>query len=451
MVVEKSIKNLEGSQVALTLTVDAESIEKAYQAKMKKYQANIQLDGFRKGKAPISVIERKYGDAIREESTFEALEENLKEAIDSIDEKDRPLAYSTPVLQDEETLLPFKKDENVTFTVHYDVYPTLKVENYKGREIAFEGAEVTEADVNEELDKIRDQNAIVKTKNGKAAKDNVVTVDYVELDENGEEKADTKREGFTFTIGSGYNYYRIDEDIIGMKKGEEKVIEKQYAEDDVTFKGAKVTLKVVMNEVKKREVPELTDELAQDVKDDYKTVEDLVNGTKAKLEGELADNMKNDKIAALMASLVEETKFDVPASMVDIELDQSWRRFVQQSGLEEEKLLQFFSMQNQTKESIVAEWRPAAEKNIREQVILEEIKKAEDFPLDEEEFKKACDEQLKNIKDEGNMDYYRNMIKDDMQFAKVVPFLLENNTFKSEKNHSYKEYMQKKNDAAMGL
>ena len=152
-----------------------------------------------------------------------------------------------------------------------------------------------------------------------------------------------------------------------------------------------------------------------------------------------------------MATLVEETKFDVPASMIDIELDQSWRRFVQQSGLEEEKLLQFFQMQNQTKESIVGEWRPAAEKNIREQVILEEIKKTEDFALDEEEFKKACDEQLKNIKDEGNMDYYKNMIKDDMQFAKVVPFLLENNTFKSEKNLSYKEYMQKKNDAAMGL
>lgn len=447
MVVEKSIKSLEGSKVALTLTVDAASIEEAYQKKMKKYQANIQLDGFRKGKAPLSVIERKYGEAIREESTFEALEENLKTAIDTLEEKDRPLAYSTPVLQDEEKLVPFKKDENVTFTVHYDVYPTLKVENYKGRDIDFAGAEVTDADVQAELDKIRDQNAIVKTKDSEIAMGDIVTLDYAELDENGEVKADTKREGFTFTLGTGYNYYRIDEDLVGLKKGDEKVIDKKYADDDVTFKGAEVKLSVKVCEVKFRELPELDDELAQDVNEAYKTVDDLKKGTREKLEKELEESLKNDKITTLLGILTEETKFDVPASMIDIELDQSWRRFVQQSGLEEAKLLQFFQMQNQSKEGIIEEWRPSAEKNIREQLILEQIKREENFELDEEEFKKACDEQLANIKDQENIEYYKNMIKDDMQFAKVVPFLLENNNFKSSENVSYKEYQEKKYSA----
>ncbi len=443
MVVEKSIKGLANSQLALTVTVDAASVEDAYQAKLKKYQANLQLDGFRKGKAPVSIVERKYGDAIREESTFECLEENLKQAIDTLEDKDKPLAYSTPVLQDEEKLIPFKKGEGITFTVHYDVYPAIEVKDYKAREVEVTKVEISDSDVNDEIEKLRDQNAIVKTKDGAIEKGDIVTLDYAELDEEGNPIADTERKNFTFTLGTGYNYYRIDDDLVGLKKGDEKVIEKKYADDDVTFHGEKKNIKVKVDEVKFRELPEVDADFCQDVKEEYKSVDDLKKGLREKLEKEVDEALKNDKINALLALLVEETKFDVPASMVDVELDHSWRNFVQQSGLEESKLLQFFSMQNQTKDGIMAEWRPAAEKNLREQLILEEIKKKEDFKVDEEEFKKTCDEQLKNITDEKSKEYYENMIKDDMQFKMVVPFLLENNTFKTKETKSYKEFMNK--------
>lgn len=443
MVVEKSIKGLANSQLALTVTVDAASVEDAYQAKLKKYQANLQLDGFRKGKAPVSIVERKYGDAIREESTFECLEENLKQAIDTLEDKDKPLAYSTPVLQDEEKLIPFKKGEGITFTVHYDVYPAIEVKDYKAREVEVTKVEISDSDVNDEIEKLRDQNAIVKTKDGAIEKGDIVTLDYAELDEEGNPIADTERKNFTFTLGTGYNYYRIDDDLVGLKKGDEKVIEKKYADDDVTFHGEKKNIKVKVDEVKFRELPEVDADFCQDVKEEYKSVDDLKKGLREKLEKEVDEALKNDKINALLALLVEETKFDVPASMVDVELDHSWRNFVQQSGLEESKLLQFFSMQNQTKDGIMAEWRPAAEKNLREQLILEEIKKKEDFKVDEEEFKKTCDEQLKNITDEKSKEYYENMIKDDMQFKMVVPFLLENNTFKTKETKSYKEFMNR--------
>ena len=142
-----------------------------------------------------------------------------------------------------------------------------------------------------------------------------------------------------------------------------------------------------------------------------------------------------------MAKISAECSFAVPASMIDMEVEQSWNKFVSQSGMPEEQLMAFFKMQNQTKEGIMAEWREPAEKNLREQLILEEIKKKEDFALDQEEYEKACEEQLKSIQDENTKEYYKTMIKDDMQFAKVVPFLLENNTFKSGAKVSYKEFM----------
>ena len=378
MIVKQSTKALENSQLELTITVDSASIEEAYQNRLKKYQQELQIPGFRKGKTPISVIEKKYGDSIREESTFASLENALEEAYKSMDDKEKPLPYSTPVLQDEESLIPFKKGEDVTFSVHYDVRPSFDVENYKGREIEVESVEVTDADVDTEIQKLRDQNAIVKTKEGALEKGDIATIDYVELDEDGNEKSSTERKGFTFTLGTGYNYYMIDEDIVGMKKGDERVIEKTYKEDETSpLAGKSVKLRVKVNEVKLRELPELDDDFAQDVKEEYKSVADLKKATKEKLEKEVEDALKNIKMNSLMDKLVEETKFSVPESMIKTQLEQAWRNFIQQSGLDEKTFNKFMEMQSQSKDQILQEWRPSAEKELREQLILDAIKDKE--------------------------------------------------------------------------
>ena len=161
------------------------------------------------------------------------------------------------------------------------------------------------------------------------------------------------------------------------------------------------------------------------------------------LEKEVDDALKNIKINSLMDKLVEETKFDVPESMIKTQLEQAWRNFIQQSRLDEKTFNKFMEMQSQSKDAILEEWKPSAVKELREQLILDAIKNKENFALDEEEFKKACDEQLKNVSEE-NKEFYKDMIKDDMQFAKVVPFLLENNKFKDGKEKkSYKEFFNK--------
>ncbi len=444
MIVKQSTEALENSQLALTITVDSKSIEEAYQERLKKYQKELTLPGFRKGKAPVSVLENKYGDSIREESTFALLESSLEEAYKTMDDKEKPLPYSTPVLQDEEKLIPFKKDEDITFTVHYDVRPQVNVENYKGREIEVDGVTVEESDVDAEINKLREQNAIVRTKDGALEKGDIATIDYVELDGDGNEVASTERKGFTFTLGSGYNYYMIDEDITGMKKDEEKVIEKTYSED-VTgpLKGKSVKLKVKVNEVKMRELPELDDDFAQDVKEEYKSMADLRNATRAKLEKEVEDALKEIKITSLMNKLVEETAIAVPASMLNAQLEQNWRQFMQQSGLDEKTLTKFMQMQGESKESIIEQWKPAAENELKQQLILDAIKDKENFEVNGEEFNKRCEEELKNVPEESK-DFYKDMLKDDMQFAMVVPFLLENNTFKSsETKKTYKEFFNK--------
>ncbi len=195
--------------------------------------------------------------------------------------------------------------------------------------------------------------------------------------------------------------------------------------------------------VKFRDIPELDDEFAQDVKEEYKTVDDLVKATREKLQGALDAKLENEKLNALSEALLEKATIAVPPqSMIDMEVEQSWKRYIQQIGLSEEQILQFLKFQNQTKEDITAPpWREAAAKSLRIQLIMEKIKEAEEFPVEEEEVNKVVEEQLKEITDQAQRDYYRTMIEDDLRFQKIAPFLQENNTFEEGEEVAYETFM----------
>ena len=442
MITEKSVKELENSQAALTLTLDAASIEEAYSKRIQKYAKELTIPGFRKGKVPASVIERKFGDQIREESTFDTMEEALKEAYASLDKKDMPLVFSTPVLQDEEKLLPFKKDSDITFTVVYDVMPRFELPQYTGLEVDVPSIEITDADIDKEIERYREQNAIVRTKDGAAASGDVVTIDYAELDADGNDIASSKRDGFTFTLGSGYNFYKLDSDIEGMKAGDEKKVTKTYTEEDNVpgYAGKTVTLRVKLDTLKSRELPAVDDDFAQDIKDEYKTVADLRAGIKEKFEKTASDAITREKEDAIMKKLAGEADFVIPESMIKAELDSRWRNFVRQMGVSEEQVEKFMQMQGSTKEAIQNEWRDDAISTIRTQLIMDKIREKENFEISDEELNAECEKQLKNVPD-SEKDSYKDMIKDEMQFAKVLPFLLEKNTFKDGEKKSYSEYL----------
>ena len=228
-----------------------------------------------------------------------------------------------------------------------------------------------------------------------------------------------------------------------MAKGDEKDIEKSYTEADNIpgYAGKTVKLHVKVTEVKVRELPAVDDDLAQDIKEEYKTVDDLKKGIREDLEKRLENALKNEKSNLLLDKIIAEVSFPLPESMVQAQLDSQWRNFVRQSGLTEEQITKFMEMQGSTKESIQKDWREGTEKEIRTELILDKIREKENFEVDEEEFKKACDEQLKNIPEEDR-DSYKDMIRNEMQYAKVLPYLLENNTFKENGKKSYGEYME---------
>ncbi len=443
MIAKQEVKELENSQVELIVTLEQKALQDEYNKVLNKYMKSVQLPGFRKGKAPKNLLENKIGDGMREESVYTLIDTAVQKAIEEVEQKFRPLPYSTPSLQNEESIST-EIDKDLTFSVVYDIFPQFEVPEYKGLTVDVENVIVGDEEVNSEIEKLRDQNAMVIEKDKEVESGDILTVDYVELDENKEEVAGTSRKDFVFTVDSGSNFYHIDKDVIGMKKGEEKLITKTYGEEHDTpeYVGKTITLQVKLNQVKVRDVPELDDEFAQDVSEEYKTVEDLINGTKNKLQSGLESHLKETKLNHLIEALLEKTTINVPSSMINAEVDSSWRRFVSQSGMNEEQVLTYLSFSGQTKETFTAEWAKPAESTLKGQLLIEKIKEKENFEVSDEEVNEQVELQLKDIQDEKTIEYYKEMIKDDIQTRKASEFLLENNTFNGTKEISYTEFMQ---------
>ncbi len=442
MIADQKVRELENSAVEMTITVPQGALADEYQKILQKYMKTLQLPGFRKGKVPATVLEKKIGDGMREEAVYGVVDEAVKEALEAVEEKYRPLPYSTPEFVDE-AALPKTLDADLVFAIKYDIFPLFEVPAYTGITAEIPKVEISEDIVARELEKLREQNALVVEKTGPAADGDIVTVDYVELDTDGQAIETTDRKDFVFTLGSGTNFYKIDTDVAGMAKGETKTITKTYAEDhdQPEYAGKTISLRITVKQVKVREVPALDDDFAQDVSEEYKTVADLIAATKAKLENGLKSHLEENKLNSLFDKILENVTISLPESMINTEVDSSWKKFVSQSGMPEAQILKFLEFQGQSKADFTKSWRESAAKTLRIQLVMEKVKEKENFALDAAEVDAIAAEQLKDVTDEKMKDYYRAAIEDDMKFKKAGEFLLANNTITEGAVVSYDEFM----------
>ncbi len=308
---EKKLEKLEHSKVRMTATVPMADVKSVYDEMMADYVKSVRIDGFRKGHVPPSVLERKFGDSLR----LEAMSRVLEKAVDAAlaDAEEKPLAYEAPALEGEPE---FALDKDFSFSVTYDVFPHFELPSTEGIELEVPGVEVSEEDLAQELERIRERNAIVVEKTGEAALGDIVTVAYSELTEDGREVAGSKREDFTFELGKGLNLYKFDEEVVGMKAGDSKIFSKTYP-GDFEYKdlaGKTVKLSVAVSKVKQKDVPALDDELAQDVSEKYKTLEDLKKAVREQLQSALDNRLRELKEKKLVDILLERTSIDVPGS-----------------------------------------------------------------------------------------------------------------------------------------
>jgi len=428
VVVTKNIEKLEHSAVRLTVTVGKDDVRAAYDALLKDYAKNVRIDGFRKGKVPANILERKFGPQLKLDAMGRVMDEAVEKALDG--EALVPLSYAQPSLDGQPA---FELDAEFSFSVTYDVFPEVVPGDIEGMELELPQVTIAKADEERELDEIRDRNAIVMDKDDKAAakKGDIATVDYAELDESGEPVKGTERQDFVFELGSGHNLYKFDDDVIGMKKDAEKTIEKAFPADFEysELAGQTKKLRVKLTKLKEKKLPELDDELAQDVSEKFKTLDDLKADIRAKLEKRLEDRLKSLREKGVVDALVEKSTVDLPASMVAAELEMRLRNLMQRMGIDsEERLAQIVSMSGRSVDQLREEWRPEAEKAIKTRLVLDKLTEegkyaASDDDVAAEYAKMATDSNLsvEEVKAEyerrGMVEYLVDRIKEDRLIA----------------------------------
>lgn len=394
----KSIKNLEKSAIELTVTVEKDEVADIYNKTLAKYVKNAQIPGFRKGHVPANVLERKYGDSIKAEAIESLIDLSFSEIVKE-DKDNYPLPYSQPSM---EKMPELDVTKDLTYTVKYDVFPKVEVKNFSGINVKEPQVTITDDDVAEELKAMQERNAMVIDKKDETVeKDNVVTIDYVELDESKNEIESTKRQDFVFTVGSGENLYKVDDDILGMKKDESKEITKTFDKnyEDSDLAGKTVTLKVTVKAVKIRDIPALDDDFAQDCNEKYKTLQDMKDDIKNNMETAKNRRIREIKNNSLLEQLVEKNQFEIPDSMLQTELDGRWKMMAQQFQTTPEQLEKMITVSGQTKETMLNEWTGNSEKMLKSRIIVDSLIHSKNISVTTEEI----EAEFEKIAKEGGM------------------------------------------------
>ena len=399
MKLNKEFTKLEKSAVRLTVTVEKSDVQETYKTILDKYVKNAQIPGFRKGHVPAAVLERKFSDALKQDALSEIIDKSLNEVFEN-EKENRPLPYAQPVM---EQFPELNLDSDLSYTVTFDVFPKIEVKDFSGITVKEPQVEITDKDIERELTAIQERNAVVMDKKDSetVAKDDIVTINYSELDENDKEIEGSKREGFVFTVGTGENIYKIDDEIIGMKKNETKQITKTYSKDekDADLAGKTKKISVTVTSLKIRNLPALDDELAQDVNEKFKTLEDLKNDIKRSLETAKNRKISELKNNSLLSQLVEKNPFDIPVSMLQAELDGRWRMMAQQFQTTPEQLEKMVTASGQTKETMLEQWTGDSEKMLKSRIIVDSLIREKNISVTPEEI----EEQYAKIAQEGGI------------------------------------------------
>ena len=387
----KSCEKLEKSRVALTIETSAEEFEAAVNKAYLKMRGKINVPGFRVGKAPRKIIEKMYGAEVFYE-----------EAVNII----LPDAYEAAVKEQELDVVGYPEVElesctkdGVVFKCTVAVYPEVKLGQYKGLEAPKAEVKVAAADVNARLKEMADRNSRLVSVDRAVKKGDTADIDFEGFD-NGVAFDGGKGENFDLEIGSGSFVPGFEDQLIGMKAGEEKDIDITFPENYTPeLAGKPVVFHVKVNEVKVKEVPALDDEFAKDVSE-FDTLKDLKADIKKKLTAERTEAAQRAFEDVLMAKVAEGVEADVPHEMVDLQAEQMTEGFKQQLAAQGIPFDQYLKMTNTTEADFKAQAYGPAEQQVKMDLAISAIVKAENLEASDDE----VEAEMKKVADKYGMD-----------------------------------------------
>jgi len=418
-------EKLEGNSGVLTVEVSAEQVNKGLDAAFQKVVKQVNVPGFRKGKMPRGMFEKRFGvEALYQDALDILLPEAYGTAIDEtgIEPIDRP----------DIDIEQMEKGKELIFKATVQVKPEVKLGEYKGLEVEAFDTTVTDEDVANELKTMQERQAELVVKEDSEAVDGDTVILDFEGFVDGEAFEGGKAENHSLELGSGSFIPGFEEQLVGLKAGESKDVEVSFPEEyhAAELAGKPAVFKVTVHEIKRKELPALDDEFAKDVDDEVESLDALKEKIKTRLEDSKKHEAEHHLRDTVVEKAAESAEVEVPDVMVENEVNRMLQEFEQRLQMQGMNLELYFQFSGQDENALRTQMKEEAQNRVKANLTLEAIAKAENLEVTEED----VNAELEKMAGMYNMpvDTVKQAlggvegIKGDLKLQKAVNFLVEN-------------------------
>ena len=409
----------------VTVKIDGDAWKNAIDKVFAKKQKTVKVDGFRQGKVPRNIYEKKFGkESLYLDAADAVLQDAYAKAMDD--------SKLVPVVQPEVNLKNIG-EEGVEFTFKIITKPEVKVNKYKGLNIKLEEVEVTDEEINHELSHLLERYTELVTKDGEVKNGDVAIIDF-EGFKDGEAFDGGKGENYSLEIGSNTFIPGFEEQVIGMKAGDEKDLNVTFPEDygAKDLAGAPVVFKVKVNEVKEKKTRELDEDFFEDLGMEGIDSEDKLKAEiKESIKAQKEMDAENKYVDSLLEGVSKNVEVDIPEEMVNEEVDRLMGRFAEQMHMQGISLDLYYQFTGSNEEQLRSQMEKEAFNNVLYRLMIEEIQQIEKIVVSDEDAEKEAEELAKKYqmeKDEflqqfGGID----MVQYDLEMRKTIELLKEAN------------------------
>lgn len=408
---KSKIENVDKNVVKLTIEEDAqlfnESLKKAYA----KTRGRFSIPGFRKGKAPMNIIERYYGDSVFYEEAFNIICPDL---YDEAVKENNIIPVDAPELDIEQ----IGRDKDLIFTAKVTVKPEVELGEYKGLSVEKDQVNITDEDVQKKLEEVQEQNARLISVEDRPVQDkDSVNIDFEGLLDGVPFEGGTSK-GYTLVVGSNTFIPGFEDQLIGATLGQELDVNVTFPEEyhSEELKGKPVVFKVRINEIKYKELPVLDDEFVKDVSE-FDTLEEYKADIRKKLEEEEEKEIEQKYENDIIKKAVENAKVDIPDVMVERQLDNTLQRINMSLAYQGMNLQTYLNMMGIDERTMRDDYRERALEEVKTQLVLEKISLTENIEVSDEEIENEISQMAENYNQKAD-EFKKHLQDSDIEYIK---------------------------------
>ncbi len=420
------VEKLEKNMAKLTIEVAPEELEKAIERAYQKNKKGISIPGFRKGKVPRQMIEKMYGKGVfYEDAVNDLLPEAYSKALDECEEN----IVSSPKIE----VVQVEAGQPFIFTAEVALKPEIGLGKYKGVKVDKIDTEVSDEEVNAEIEKERERNARNIVVEDRAVKDGDMTVLDFEGFVDGVAFEGGKGEDYSLTIGSGAFIPGFEEQLIGAEIGKETEVNVTFPENYQAeeLKGKAAVFKCTIKEIKEKELPELDDEFASEVSE-FETLAEYREDVKKNIKERKESEAKSEKEDAVIDAIINDSDIELPEAMIETQQRQMVDEFAQRIQMQGLSLEQYYQFTGSSYEMLVEQVRPQAEKRIKSRLVLESVAAKENIEASEEDYAEEIEKMAEMYQMETDKvkemitESGKKNVMEDIAVQKAIEFVVEN-------------------------